>query len=86
MTALLFDMDDIIILYDEEGGEIECELLDRIEYEGAVYCVLLPVDADSAEPEAIILKEGEDGDLSGFDDGDILDAVFKLFLQKNGLD
>ena len=46
----------------------------------------MPVDADSAEPEAIILKEGEDGDLSGFDDGDILDAVFKLFLKNNGLD
>lgn len=78
-------MDDIIILYDEEGGEIECELLDKIEYEGAVYCVLLPVDADSAEPEAIILRESESGDLEGFDDGDILDAVFALFLKKNGV-
>ena len=78
-------MDDIIILYDEEGGEIECELLDKIEFKGEVYCVLLPVDADSAEPEAIILRESESGDLTGFDDGDILDEVFKLFLKNNGL-
>ena len=78
-------MDDIIILTDEEGGEIECELLDRIEREGVVYCVLLPLDADSAEPEAIILRENEAGDLEGFDDGDILDEVFALFLEKNGI-
>lgn len=78
-------MDDIIVLLDEEGGEIECELLDKIELKGEVYCVLLPIDTDSAEPEAIILREGEDGDLTGFDDGDILDEVFKLFLERNGI-
>ena len=78
-------MDDYIVLLDEEGGEIECELLDRIEFEGSVYAVLLPVDADTAEPEAIILRESESGDLEGFDDGDVLDAVFKLFLEKNDI-
>ncbi len=78
-------MDDIIVLLDEEGGEIECELLDRIEHKGSFYSVLLPVDADSAEPEAIILRENEAGDLEGFDDGDILDEVFKIFLQRNGI-
>jgi len=78
-------MDDIIVLTDEEGGEIECELLDRIEYQGVVYSVLLPLDTDSAEPEAIILRENESGDLAGFDDGDVLDAVFKLFLEKNNI-
>ena len=70
---------------DEEGGEIECELLDKIEFGGSVYCVLLPVDADSAEPEAIILRESESGELVGFDDGDVLDKVFKLFLEKNDI-
>ena len=78
-------MDEIIVLTDEEGGEIECELLDKIEYEGVTYCVLLPLDTDSAEPEAIILRENESGDLAGFDDGDVLDEVFKLFLEKNKL-
>ena len=78
-------MDDIIVLLDEEGGEIECELLDKIEYMGVTYCVLLPFDADSAEPEAIILREGENGELEGFDDGDVLDTVFKLFLKKNDI-
>lgn len=78
--------DFTVLLTDEEGCELECELLDRIELEGSVYCVLLPVDDDSSEPEAVILREDENGDLSGLDDGDLLDRVFALFLQKNGLE
>lgn len=74
-----------ILLTDEEGSEIECELLDRIELEGSVYCVLLPIDDDSSEPEAIILKENPMGELEGFDDAEVLDRVFALFLKNNGL-
>ena len=74
-----------ILLTDEEGSEIECELLDRIELDGCTYCVLLPLDDDSSEPEAIILKENPMGELEGFDDADVLDKVFALFLENNGL-
>lgn len=77
---------DFIIITDEEGNDIECELLDRLEYEGGVYCILLPVDDDSFEPEAIILRENDRGELEGFEDGGVLDAVFALFLERNGLD
>lgn len=80
------ETDYTVLLTDEEGGEIECELLDRIELEGQTYCVLLPVDDDSSEPEAVILREDGNGDLSGFDDGALLDRIFALFLQKNGMD
>ena len=79
------DYDFTVLLTDEEGGEIECELLDKIAFEGATYCVLLPIDDDSSEPEAIILRESEEGELTGFDDADILDKVFALFLEKNGM-
>ncbi|MBR4658660.1 MAG: DUF1292 domain-containing protein [Clostridia bacterium] len=74
-----------ILLTDEEGSEIECELLDRIELEGEVFSVLLPLDDDSSEPEAIILRESPEGELEGFDDAELLDKVFKLFLERNGM-
>ena len=79
------DHDYTILLTDEEGSEIECELLDRIELEGEVFSVLLPLDDDSSEPEAIILRESPEGELEGFDDAELLDKVFKLFLERNGM-
>ncbi len=73
-----------LLLTDEEGSEIECEVLDRIELDGSSFVVLLPVDDDSSEPEAIILREDASGDLSGLEDADLLDRVFALFLERNG--
>lgn len=75
-----------VLLTDEEGSEIECELLDRIELEGQTFSVLLPIDDDSSEPEAIILLENEEGELEGLEDAELLDRVFAAFLEKNGLD
>ncbi|MBR3382476.1 MAG: DUF1292 domain-containing protein [Clostridia bacterium] len=79
------DYDYTVLLTDEEGGEIECELLDRIEFGGEFYSVLLPVDDDSSEPEAVILKESPSGELMGFEDAAVLDRVFALFLERNGM-
>ncbi|MCR5808836.1 MAG: DUF1292 domain-containing protein [Clostridiales bacterium] len=79
------DNDYTVLLTDEEGSEIECELLDRIEYGGETFAVLLPVDDDSSEPEAIILKEAKGGELVGLEDGELLDKVFALFLEQNGM-
>ena len=79
------DLDVTVLLTDEEGSEIECELLDRIELEGCTYSVLLPVDDDSSEPETIILRENAEGELEGFDNADLLDRVFALFLERNGI-
>lgn len=76
---------EYLVITDEEGNDIECELLDVIAYEGASYSVLLPVDDDSCEPEAIVLRENAEGELEGFDDLELLNAVFELFLEKNGL-
>lgn len=83
---IMNDGDFTVLLTDEEGSEIECELLDRIELEGQVYSVLLPIDDDSSEPEAIILRENVAGELEGFDDAELLDRVFAAFLEKNGFD
>ncbi|KAB2951283.1 DUF1292 domain-containing protein [Heliorestis acidaminivorans] len=55
------EQENIIILSDEEGNEIEFEELDRVEVDGKEYAILLP--ADDEEDEAIILRvELEDGE------------------------
>lgn len=79
------DNDFTVLLTDEDGNEVECELLDRVAYGDSIYAILLPVDDDSSEPEAIVLREETDGELVGFDDGDLLDKVFAVFLEKNGM-
>ena len=38
------ELDNILVLNDEEGNEVEFEFLDLIEYEGEEYVVLLPVE------------------------------------------
>ena len=77
---------DYIVITDEEGNDLECEMLDTVEYGGETFFVLLPIEEESFEPEAVILRENARGELEGFDDGDLLDAVFKRFLTQNGLD
>ena len=50
--------DNILVLNDEEGNEVEFEFLDLIEYEGEEYVVLLPVEEEETEEpgEVVILK------------------------------
>ena len=81
------EMDNIIILNDEEGNEVEFEFLDLIEYEGEEYVVLLPNDEDEDAGEVVILKledtdsEDEESYVS-VDDEDVLKAVFEIFKEK----
>jgi len=62
------ERDDLIILIDEKGNEVEAEYIDTIEYNGNEYVVLLPRDeqthahdhadgeCDCEEEEVVILK------------------------------
>ncbi len=83
------DYADTITLTDQDGSEVEFEVLDVVPYENREYAVLLPADDDSGQPEAVILElfaaEEEDAEdvLQGVEDEEILEAVFKLFLQRN---
>ena len=83
-------MDDIIILEDELGNEVEFELLDVIEYYGEEYAVLIETDADDDAPVQILRMISEDLDsedvtYEGIDDEDIIEGVYKLFRKRNGL-
>ncbi len=80
------EIDNIVVLNDENGNEVEFEFLDLIEYQDKEYVVLLPVDDD--EDEVVILQvddSDENSDEEAYisvEDDDILQAVFEIFKEK----
>ena len=85
------NLDNIIILNDEEGNEIQFEFLDLVELDSEEYVVLLPVDEDEDEEEpgeVVILKveqdslDGDEESYIGIEDQEELNAVFQIFKDK----
>ena len=85
------ERDDVLVLVDEKGEEIEFEYLDTVEMNGMEYVVLLPSgDLDDEEEteteEVVILKSDKDeaGEVSfvSVDDEAELQKVFDLFKKK----
>lgn len=82
------ERDDLVVLVDENGDEVEFEHLDTIEMNGSEYVVLLPVSEEGEEDEqaadeVVILKidhneNGEDSFVTVEDDEE-LEAVFSEF-------
>lgn len=81
------ELDNIIVLNDENGNEVNFEFLDLIEYEGSEYVVLLPCEESEDPGEVVILKveetdrEDEESYVS-VDDENVLTAVFEIFKEK----
>ncbi len=82
------ERDDIVVLVDENGEEVEFEHIDTIEMNDNEYVVLAPYleeepEEETDEEEIIILKveHNEDGEDSfvTVEDEDELDAVFEEF-------
>ena len=82
------ELDNIVVLNDEEGNEVEFEFLDLIEYEGEEYVVLLPNDEEEEDAgEVLILKledtESEDEEsYVSVEDEEVLNKVFEIFKEK----
>jgi len=81
------ELDNIIVLNDEQGNEVEFEFLDLIEFEGEEYVVLLPVALEDDAGEVVILKvedtEAEDEEsYVSVDDEEVLSKVFEIFKEK----
>ena len=89
------DRDDIIMLIDENGEEVEVEHIDTIEYNGSEYVVLLPKEGgcdceddeecDCEEEEVVILKVETNGDEETFvaiESEEEQNAVFELFTKR----
>lgn len=83
------ELDNIIVLNDEDGKEVQFEFLDLIEYEDEEYVVLLPVEDENEEEagEVVILKvedtdSEEEESYVSVDDQDTLNVVFEMFKEK----
>ena len=81
--------ENVLTLTDEEGNDVDFEVLDIVPYKEHEYVVMLPVDDESDSPEAVILElleaeeDNEEDMLQGVEDEEILNAVFNLFMEKN---
>lgn len=81
------DLDNIIVLNDENGNEVNFEFLDLVEFQGEEYVVLLPCDELEDSGEVVILKveDLEEEDLESYtsvDDEKTLNTVFEIFKAK----
>ena len=81
-------LDNIIVLNDENGEEVQFEFLDFIELDGEEDVVLLPVEEDEeTEGEVVILKvedteSEEEESYVSVDDEETLNKVFSIFKDK----
>ena len=88
MEGLDEELDNIIILNDEDGNEVQFEFLDLIELDGEEYVVLLPVEDDEEEDGEVVIFKVEDTDSEdeesyvSVDDQEILNKVFEMFKEK----
>ena len=87
MINMEIDQNDLIALEDRDGNELAYEIIDVVPFLGKEYAVLFPVDDESDEPELVILElmagaDDEEEELRGVDDPNVLDAVFKLILER----
>ena len=74
----------ILSLTDEEGNEVEFELIDSVDYEGVEYLILLPPEEEASEVVILEVEPHEDGteNYLTVDNEDVLNAVFGIFKER----
>lgn len=78
-------MDSVFTLKDQNGNDVQFELLDMVHLDGEDYVVLLPLEEDNEDDEGkvVILRVGpSQGDLGNYvsvNDMEILKSVFSIF-------
>ena len=78
------EQEGIITLTNENGEEVEYQLIDSITYENAEYVVLLPVDEEDGEV-VILAVEADDDEMENYvfvDDEEILEGVYAIFKER----
>ena len=82
------ELDNVIVLNDEEGNEVNFEFLDLVELDNEEYVVLLPTDEEAAEEGEVVILKVEDTEADeeesyvSVDDEEILNKVFEKFKEK----
>ena len=78
------ELENIIVLTDDEGNDVEFEWLDTIEMNDNTYVVVLPTEDDSEEVVILKIESEEDEDtFVGLEDEAEINAVFDVFKEKN---
>lgn len=75
---------NIVTLTDENGSEVDFDLIMVFNYEGKRYAAMTPLDdsVDIEDDEVLILEVTEDGDdmlFSGIENEVLLDEIFAAF-------
>ena len=77
------EQENIVVLCDEEGNELEFELIDTVEYQDNEYAMLLPTDEDAEEIVILqIVADPEDEEMIDFvtiEDEAVIEAVYDIF-------
>lgn len=83
------ELDNVVVLNDEDGNEVQFEFLDLVELDDEEYVVLLPIteEGEEDEGEVVILKveDSEDDEEESYvsvDDEDVLNRVFDIFKER----
>ncbi|MCF0135731.1 MAG: DUF1292 domain-containing protein [Lachnospiraceae bacterium] len=78
---------EIITLTDQEGNEVEFELLDVVPYENEEYLVLAPVEPGEVDNVEIFRieadPESDEESYFGLDSEEELEAVYEEFKKRN---
>ena len=74
----------ILSLTDEEGNEVEFELIDSVDFEGVEYLILLPPEEEAAE--VVILEvepvDEENENYLSVQDEKLLNEVYAIFKER----
>jgi len=74
------ELDNMIVLNDEDGNEVNFEFLDLVELDGEEYVILLPTDEVEDEPGDTDSEEEES--YVSVEDEEVLNKVFEMFKEK----
>ncbi len=75
---------EIVVLQDNEGNEVEFELLDVVEYQGEEYIVLIENNEEAQDVTILKIEsiDDETEEYFGIDDEELLQTVFDVFKEK----
>ena len=80
-----FEEYNVITLTDDEGNEVDFELVDAIEHNGKKYCILYPEglsEEEREDEEPLILEyvlEGDEDFLEEIVDDDEYDEIYRIY-------
>lgn len=83
------EMNSIISLTDEQGNEVQFELLDVVPYNGNEYIAIVPAEEEDEEGDMVQLyrivpdEDGETETYVGLESEEELDAVYSEFQRRN---